>query len=181
LYQYYHPDQLSTCYSTVYYRKNNYTLQNQESFNNKTVYTVRRIKVAGNDIEVKSDYVPTFLHKVDSFKAITGLRIVWLNEVSSIEEGQKLIAKLELSNPLSYSITGNNLFLNYTFFKSKADYKTSGNISRAENKLPPGYKKSFDISISPPSQPGKYKLIFSFDQPWLGPTFASPFYEVEVK
>jgi hypothetical protein len=37
------------------------------------------------------------------------------------------------------------------------------------------------LTVSTPLKPGKYKLIFSFDQPLLGPTFASPFYEVEVK
>jgi len=181
LYQYYHPDQLSTCYSTVYYRKNNYTLQNQEAFNNKTVYTVRRIKIADNDIEVRSNYVPTFLHKVDSFKAITGLKIEWANEVNGLNRKQQMMATLKLSNPLSYSVAANNLFLNYTFFKSKTDYKTSENIPLTEKELPPGYKRSFDISLLLPSEPGKYKLIFSFDQPWLGPTFASPFYEIEVR
>lgn len=181
LYLYYHPDQLATCYSTVYYRKNNYTLQNTEAFNNKTIYTVRKIKVAADDIEVKSNYVPTFLHRVDSFKAINGLRISWLNKISAAKRDQKQILSLELSNPMNYSINGRNLFLDYTFSKSKTENKTSEFIALNEIELQPGYKKKIDITVSFPSEPGKYKLIFSFDQQWLGPTFASPFYEVEVK
>lgn len=181
LYQYYHPDQLATCYSTVYYRKNNYNLQNTEAFNNKTVYTIRKIKMADIDIEVKSNYVTTILHRVDSFKAISGLKISWTDKNITANAGEKRFARLQLSNPLSYSITGNNLFLNYTFFKSKSDYKTSENIALRETELQPGYKKYIDISLFFPSTPGKYKLIFSFDQPFLGPTFASPFYEIEVK
>ena len=181
LYQYYHPDQLATCYSTVYYRKNNYNLQNQEAFNNKTVYTVRRIKIAEDDSEVKSNYVPTFLHRVGSFKAITGLKIKWINTAGNGSKNEKRKAILELSNPLNYSIAGDNLFLNYTFFKSKTEYKTSENIPLQEKELQSGYKKELEINLSFPSEPGKYKLIFSFDQPWLGPTFASPFYEIGVK
>lgn len=181
LYLYYHPDQLATCYSTPYYRKNNYTLQNWEAFNNKTIYSVRKIKVADDDIEVKSNYVPTFLHRVDSFKAINGLRISWLNKFEKVNRNQKQIVRLELSNPMNYSINGKNLFLDYTFSKSKNENKTSEFIPLNEKELQPGYKKQIDIEILFPSEPGKYKLIFSFDQLWLGPTFASPFYEVEVK
>jgi hypothetical protein len=181
LYLYYHPDVLTTCYSTVYYRKNNYTLQNHEAFNNKEIYTVRKIKVADDDIEVKSNYVPTFLHKVDSFKAINGLRIAWLNQTATLNRNQKQIITLELSNQLNYPINGKNLFLDYTFSKSKTENKTSEFIPINEAELPPGYKKNIDIAVSFPPEPGKYKLIFSFDQQWLGPTFASPFYEVEVK
>jgi hypothetical protein len=181
LYLYYHPDELATCYSTVYYRKNNYTLQNHEAFNNKTIYTVRQAKVADDDIEVKSRYVPTFLHRVDSFKAVSGLKISWLNKTSTVNKNQKQNFTLELLNPMNYSIDGKNLFLNYTFSRSKTGNKTSEFIPLNETELQPGYKKNIDILVSVPSIPGKYKLIFSFDQQGLGPTFASPFYEVEVK
>jgi hypothetical protein len=181
LYLYYHPDQLATCYSTVYYRKNNYTIQNQEAFNNKTIYTVRQIKVADDDIEVKSNYVPTFLHRVDSFKAINGLRIIWLNKAATVNRNHKQVLTLELSNSMNYSIDGKNLFLDYTFSKSKTENKTSEFIPLNEKALEPGYRKRIEIPVLFPSEPGKYKLIFSFDQQWLGPTFASPFYDVEVK
>lgn len=181
IYAYYHPDQLSTSYSTVYFRKSDYVVKNQEAFNNKTIYTVRKIKMAEGDIEVKSNYVPTFLHKVDSFKAISGLKISWLNPLKVSDRNTHTIARIELRNPMNYSITGKNLFLNYTFFKSKSEFKTSENIPLPEKELSSGYKKTIDISVNFPVEPGNYRLIFSFDQPWLGPTFASPFYEIEVK
>lgn len=181
IYAYYHPDQLSTSYSTVYFRKSDYVFKNQQAFNNKTVYTVRKIKMAEDDFEVKSNYVPTFLHRVDSFKAITGLKILWLNEKNTVSKKQKLLANIQLSNPMKYSIDGENLFLNYTFFKSKSEFKTSENIPFSEKELSSRDKKTIDINVNFPAEPGNYRLIFSFDQPWLGPTFASPFYEVEVK
>jgi hypothetical protein len=181
IYAYYHPDQLSTSYSTVYYRKSNYTFQNQEAFNNKTVYTVRKIKMADDDIEVKSSYVPTFLHKVDSFKAISGLKISWLNQLKTVNKNTRGVVRIELTNPMNYAIDGKNLFLNYTFFKSKSEFKNSENIHLSEKELSPGYKKTIDINISFPTETGNCRMIFSFDQPWLGPTFASPFYEIEVK
>lgn len=181
IYAYYHPDQLSTSYSTVYFRKSIYTLRNDEAFNNKTVYTVRKFRVADDDIEIKTDYVPTFLHKVDSFKAISGLKILWLNETDTVNKNQEFVVNLQLSNPMKYSINGKNLFLNYTFFKSKSDFKTSENIPLLEKELSPAYKKDINIKLSLPKEPGTYKLIFSFDQPGLGPTFASPFYEIDVK
>jgi hypothetical protein len=181
IYAYYHPDQLSTSYSTVYYRKSDYLFTNQEEFNNKTVYTVRQIRRAEEDVEVKSNYVPTFLHKVDSFKAISGLKISWLKPLKDGNKNSQGVARIELANPMKYSIDGKNLFLNYTFFKSKSEFKTSENISFAEKELSPGYKKTININLSFPEESGRYKLIFSFDQPLLGPTFASPFYEIEVK
>src|SRR5215213_733710 len=157
IYSYYHPDQMSTSYSTVYYRKSNYTFQNLSVFNNRNIYTVRQGETDGEDIEVKSNYVPTFLHKVDSFKAINGLRITWKNKVKRVKSTQTSKAILELSNPMQYSINGNKLFVNYTFFKSKADHKTSENIWLNEEILPPGYKKWIEIKLMLPSTPGKYK------------------------
>jgi len=181
IYSYYHPDQFSSSYSTVYYRKSNYTFQSLEAFNNKTIYTVRQGKIDEGDIEVKSNYVATFLHKVDSFKAINGLRIKWVNKNENLKKAPLPKAVLELSNPMGYPINGNDLFLNYTFFKSKAEHTTSENILLGEASLPPGFKKTIEINLALPASPGKYKLIFSFDQPYLGPTFASPFYEVKVE
>ncbi|MGZ3847007.1 MAG: hypothetical protein ACXVBH_13175, partial [Flavisolibacter sp.] len=180
IYAYYHPDQMSTSYSTVYFRKSNYTFQNLEAFNDKTVYTVRQARISDNDIEVKSNYVSTFLHRVDSFKAINGLRIWWQNE-STLRAGEKRAAVVELSNPMNYTINGDGLFVNYTFFKSKDDRTTSANFPINEKTLPGGFKKTMKLPLITPTEPGKYKLIFSFDQPLLGPTFASPFYEVQVK
>ena len=181
IYSYYHPDEMSASYSTVYYRKSDYTFQNLGAFNNRNIYTVRQAKISDEDIGVKSNYVPTFLHKVDSFKAINRLKITWLNKRERVDSGQTIKAILQLSNPMNYSINGNKLFLNYTFFKSKSDHKTSANIFFEENKVPAGYKKTIEIKLVLPTTPGKYKLIFSFDQPDLGPTFASPVYEMEVK
>jgi hypothetical protein len=181
LYQYFYPDQLATCYSTIYYRKNNYGLQNWSVFNNKTVYVVRQIKMADGDFEVYTNYVPTFLHKVDSFKAINGLKISWLNKINVGKAGQKISATIELSNPMNYSINGNNLFLNYTFIKSKNDVMVSENIPVEEKELPQSFKKTQEIEMTWPNTPGKYKLVFSFDQYFLGPTFASPLYTVEIK
>lgn len=180
IYAYYHPDQMSTSYSTVYFRKSDYTFRNLEAFNNKTVYTVRQARMSDSDIEVNSDYVPTFLHKVDSFKAINGLKIEWKNK-ESLHAGEKRTADLELFNPMNYAVDGNNLFLNYTFFKTKDERTTSATFTVNEKTLPSGYKRSIQLPLITPTETGKYKLIFSFDQPLLGPTFASPIYEVEVK
>ena len=181
IYSYYHPDEMSTSYSTVYFRKSDYTFQNLAAFNNRNIYTIRQGRIAADDLEVNSDYVPTFLHAVDSFKAINGLKITWQNKYQTVQTGQRIKAILQLSNPMNYSIKGDKLFLNYTFFKSKSDHKTSENISLQEEILTPGFKKNIETELVLPITPGKYKLIFSFDQPYLGPTFASPFYEVEVK
>jgi hypothetical protein len=133
------------------------------------------------NFNMSSGYVPTFLHAVDSFKAINGLRIKWQNEYKMVKAGQTIKVILQLSNPMDYSIKGDKIFMNYTFFKSKADHKTSDNIPLKEELLAPGFKKDIEIKLVLPTIPGKYKLIFSFDQPYLGPTFASPFYEIEVK
>jgi hypothetical protein len=181
IYKYYHPDQLVTCYSSVFYRKNNYTLHTHQAFNNKTVYTVRQGKIAEDDIEVKSNYVPTFLHKLDSFKAITGLKILWKNEASAAKPGQTSNAVLELSNPLDYTVNGNHLFVNYTFFKTKNEHTTSENFPVNEQQLPPGFQKQKSVDLVFPKEAGKYRLIFSFDQPFVGPSFASSFYDVEIK
>lgn len=57
----------------------------------------------------------------------------------------------------------------------------SENIPVKEKELWPGYKKDTTIEIQLPPAAGKYRLIFSFSQPFTGPTFASPVYEIEIK
>jgi hypothetical protein len=181
LYKYYHPGELSTCFSSVYYRKSNYHLQSLELFNNKTVYTLRRNRVAEDDIEIKNNYDPAFLHTVDSFKSITGLKIRWLNPKEDAKSGEREKIILELSNPLTYPVNANNLFLNYTFFRSKRDFEISENFPLNEIELRPGFTKRYELPLAFPAQRGRYRLIFSFDQPFIGPAFSSRFHEIEVK
>ena len=84
-------------------------------------------------------------------------------------------------NPLDFTIDGKNLILDYTFSKSKTENYTSEFIPLNEQELKPGYKKDITTELHLPDKPGTYRLIFSFDQLYAGPTFASPFYEVEVE
>lgn len=179
LYKYHHPGELSTSYSTVYFRKTHYQFSNQSVFNNRSIFAIRKFKTLDTDIEVKSKYVPTFLQGVDSFKALSGLKIGWDKPFSKYGRSTKASITLGLSNPLHYSIDGNNLFLVYTFFKSKTEYHTSENIPFLEE-LKRGEKMNFTIEINLPEKPGTYRLIFSFTQPSMGPTFASPFYTIRV-
>lgn len=181
LYKYHHPDALSEGFSTLYYRKSNFGFQNENPFNNKTVYIVRGARTTENDIEVKNNYHSTFLQKLDSFKAITGLKIKWQNPITEGEKGKKIKATIELINPLHFSISATDLFLNYSFSKSKRDVMLSKNISVNEKELPAGYKKDTTIEMQLPQAAGKYRLLFSFNEPFTGPSFSSPFYEIEIK
>jgi hypothetical protein len=182
LYQYYHPAELSTCYSTINYRKNNFNLSDESLLNNKSVYAMREYRMADDDVEVKSGYVPTFLHKADSFRAVNGLKILWLNETKEGRAGGKIMARLQLSNPMGYAITADTtLCMNYTFFKTKFDHLTSGNIHLPDRQLPPGYSKALSKAIALPAQPGKYRLVFSFVQPSFLGNFGSAFFDITVK
>lgn len=181
IYKYHHPDELTESFSTVYYRKTNFSLQNEQPFNNKTVYIVSGGRTTENDTEVKNNYHSTFLHKLDSFKAITGLHIKWLNQINEGEKEKKIKATIELFNPLQFSIRGTDLFLNYSFSKLKTQQMLSENIPVNEKELWPGYKKDTTIEMQLPPTAGKYRLIFSFNEPFTGPTLASPFYEIEIK
>lgn len=180
LYKYYHPRELSTSYSTVYFRKTHYRFTDQSRFNNKTVYVVRRYGTSENAIEVKSNYVPTFLIRVDSFKTISALKIRWNQPFSKSDRNRKKIIVLELSNPLSYPINANNLFITYTFFLSRTDLHIAENIPLLMKELPAGYKAEFKIELILPEKPGTYKLMFSFNQAPFGPTFSSPLYTIHV-
>ena len=117
---------------------------------------------------------------MDSFKAITGLKIRWTVPANKLHRGQRIKVNLELLNPLDFTIDGKNLFLDYTFSKSKTENYTSEFIPLNEQELKPGYKKDISIDLRLPDKPGTYRLIFSFDQLYIGPSFASLFYEVEV-
>lgn len=180
LYKYFHPRELSTSYSTVYFRKTHYRFTDQSAFNNKSVYVVRRFRSSENDIEVKSNYVPTFLSSVDSFKTISALKIRWNQPFSKSDKNKKKIIILELSNPLSYPVSANNLFISYVFFRSRTDLHIAENIPVSVKELPAGYKAEFKIELVLPEKPGTYKLMFSFNQPSLGATFSSPVYTIHL-
>jgi hypothetical protein len=105
---------------------------------------------------------------------------LWLNKINVGDKGQTIKATIQLVNTSDYSINARNLFLNYSF-KNKAGVKASENIPLTETELQPGFKKNDTIDVELPTVSAKYKLVFSFDQYFLGPTFASPVYEIEVK
>jgi hypothetical protein len=184
LYKYYHPQEASLGYNTVNSRKNYFSLSPDEALlNNKKIYVASQSRMGENDIEVNNKYAVIYLHSLDSFKAVNGLKIFWKDNFKKGGAGEIFTTSVTLSNPSRITIeTGNRLFVNYSFIKTKKEqYVSESKLRLPDNILLPGYRKEIKLPVLLPKTPGKYKMIYSIVQPPFNGTFASSFFNIEVK
>lgn len=182
LYQYYHPYAATTSFNTINYRKNHYSISDDEAgLHNKKVYFSTGTKIDSADVFVANHYANTFLHALDSFKAVNALKIVWTNVIKNGSPGQEFSAFLAITNKKNYEIETNDLSVTYTFFKTRKDRHTSDKIALGKSNFSAGFKKNFKIALRLPQQRGKYRLVYSIVSPPFEGTLASNFFTVVVE
>ena len=183
MYQYYHPDVSATSFNTIIYRRNHFSISGDEGeINNKKVYVEVGAKIDSADLFITSPYTNTYLHLVDSFKAVNALKIEWPDVIKKGKPGEIFRIKLTILNKENYTVeSGDGLFLSYTFFKTRKERETSDPIAINEKNFAPGYRKNLDILLKLPEQPGKYQLLYSIVYPPFEGTLASKYFRVEVE
>jgi len=182
LYQYYHPEVSTTSFNTINYRRNHYSISNDEGYlNDKKVYLSTWKKLDSADIFIKNFYANTYLHLIDSFKAVNSLRIEWPKVIEHGSRGEQIKTTITLINKTGYAIEGKGLYITYTFFKTRKERVTSEKLSLNEKSLDPGYKRNIEVLLKLPKQSGKYKLLFSIVSPPFDGTLASKFFTMEIK
>ncbi|HUQ97623.1 MAG TPA: hypothetical protein VM010_08155, partial [Chitinophagaceae bacterium] len=151
------------------------------ALNNKTVLLVGTyLPQYTNFFETPSDTL--YIQKVDSFKAFNRLSLRWLQPIKQFRVGEKPVVILELSNAGTDTIQANDVRINYTFLKTRSDqYTPPGMLLVNEKKLPPGFKKTYQLPLQLAPTASAYRLLFSLVQPPLAGNFASPFYKLVIK
>ena len=182
LYQYYHPGVSTTSFNTIIYRKNHFSISDNElMMNNKKVYAEVGSKIDSSDLFITSAYTNTYLHLVDSFKAVNSLRIKWKNIVKQARPGEKINVLLSVNNTSTETIAGNGLGINYTFFKTRKERITSTTMLLNEKQFEQGIEKSLSLLLQLPEKKGKYRLIFSIAYPPFMGTLASNYFVINVQ
>jgi hypothetical protein len=181
LYKYYHPDVQTTGFNTINYRRNHFTISDDEiRLNNKTAYVEIGKKIDGSDLFMEGLYTNTYLHLVDSFKAVNALKIKWANAVKRGKPGEEIQAFLILRNSSEEVVTDSTLAIGYTFYRTRKDKITSSPAPISKKEFVPNEEIKKDIVLRLPSRPGKYRLVFSVNYyPFQG-TLASDYYNVIV-
>jgi hypothetical protein len=182
LYQYYHPDVSTSSYNTINYRRNHYSISDDEPMlNNKKVYYGTVIKIDSADIFVNNKIAPTYLHLIDSFKAVNSLRADWPDAVRKARAGDEREINLSLENKLSQRLVTKYTYLEYVFYKTRKERILS------EKKLIPfesfaaGEKKNLQLTLQFPKEQGKYYLVFSILSIPFDGTLGSEFYHIKVE
>ena len=118
LYKYYHPNVQTTGYNTINYRRNQFTISDDEvQLNGKKAFVELDQKIDSSDIFVEGSYTSIYLHPVDSFKAVNALKIQWLNPQKIGKRGEEIRALLNIVNTAKVNIGADtSLRLSYTFF-----------------------------------------------------------------
>ena len=182
LYQYYHPTGFATSFNTIIYRKNHFSISDNEiMMNNKSVYVEVGSKIDSSDLFITSPYTNTYLHLVDSFKAVNSLRIKWKNIVKEARPGEKINVLLSVTNTATETIMADGLGINYTFFKTRKERMTSATMPLKEKRFEQGIEKSLSLIIQGPEKKGKYRLIFSIVYPPFMGTLASGYFVINVQ
>ncbi|HEV8285517.1 MAG TPA: glycosyltransferase family 39 protein [Chitinophagaceae bacterium] len=182
IYSYYHRNALISDYNTVEYRKTYFNYSNDETLlNNKRVYLYDRSKIEQRDV-AETKMIPTCLQILDSFRAVNNLKIQWKNQEKQMRPGDSTEALLTLSNIGNERINLSGLYINYTFFKTRKNFKSSENrVALSAEELLPGGKQLIKIQIKAPSTPGKFRLLYSVIQKPIEGTIASPYFNVVIK
>jgi hypothetical protein len=182
LYKYYNPNVATTSFNTINYRRNHYTLSDDEAqLNNEKVYLYTENKMDSADIFVANAYVNTYLHLLDSFKAINVLKIEWPSIITRGKTGEEIKTIITINNKRPYEIDADKLYLRYTFFKTRKEQQSSPGVLISERRFPPGYKKNMQVLLKLPQQAGNYRLVYSIVSPPFEGTLASHFFTIKVK
>lgn len=183
LYKYYHPSVQTTGYNTINYRRNHFTMADEEILlNNRKAFIELNHKIDSSDIFVTSRYTNVYLHLVDSFRAINALKIRWNNPFKKGKSGEEKRVWLTIINTAEEPIIAENGFkLSYTFFKTRKDKKTSVSGLLTKKNFDPGQKTNVTFQLKMPDKKERYRLIFSFEYyPFQG-TLASDYFDVIVE
>jgi hypothetical protein len=130
----------------------------------------------------KTPYDTIFVQRLPSYKAVSALKMQWLQPVTAFKRSETPMVAVTVQNTGKDTVSMSGLAINYTFLKSRGKTSASGNnLPFAEPFLPPGYKKEFLLKLQAPREPENYHLVFSVVQPPMAGSFASPFYDVQVE
>jgi hypothetical protein len=184
LYQYYHPDVITSGYNTNNYRKTHYNISDDEQkMNGKNVWLVTEHKIDSADKRFSNSFKPISLHRIAGFPAVNSLKIEWANVVKQGKKGSMVEAKIRLRNIAQSSILSPyKTTIGYTFFKTRKEkFTTDSNMPVNNGAIAPGTIKEYNVPLQLPNEAGKFKLLFSVVMPPFAGTLASPFYEIEVE
>jgi hypothetical protein len=184
LYKYYHRSEDVTAYNTIPERRNYFNLSDdEEKLNNRDVLIATGYQFGKYERSITGFSDSMYLYKLDSFKAVNALKLLWTNKIDKARMGEIFEVRLNLVNSSNYTVSSSNkLFINYTFIKTRKEFETSKTLLPiTDNDLIPGYNKPISLRLVMPGSSGKYRLIFSIVQAPFAGTFASPIYNVEVE
>lgn len=180
LYQYYLAEN-PWDYNTVNYRKTDFNLRSDAFLNNQSVLLASKYPLSKKDNFFKTPYVNLYVQQLDSFKAVNALHLAWTNAEAYLKPTSTATFSLVLNNSGRDTITTDNLYISYTFIKTRMELSTLQKpMPFTEKYIVPGSSKLFQLPIMLPKEKGTYRLLFSIVQPPLSGSFASPVYSVTV-
>lgn len=188
LYRFYHPDAQTFGYNTRYYRKTQYSINDlDQALDGKNIFWF--IDNATPDasrgiIGLESGYRSGVLQPIDSFNAISHLRIEAANLPNTLIAGKTYTVQLWVSNSGTDTIFNRKQALHLEYSFSPLSYTVNpgaGSWPFPLEKMAPATKFQMTVSIVAPTQAGKNRLLFSFKNGILEGNFASPYYSVEIK
>jgi len=185
LYRFYHPDVTTIGYNTKSYRKTHYDLiAADQQLNNKEVWIYRDGDTSSANINVASAFRLGTLERVDSFTAVSTLKLTPLNLPKEAKAGSRISVNIELANESRQTFSNRNQRLQFDYSFSRYSYQFENSpqsFAIPDSIITPGYRKQFTIEVQIPSDPGTHRLLLSIVNGSLQGNFASPYYPVRVR
>lgn len=185
LYRFYHPDVTTIGYNTKSYRKTHYDLiAADQQLNNKEVFIYRDGDTSSAHINVASAFRPGTLERVDSFTAVSTLKLTPLNLPEEAKAGSRISVNIELVNESRQTFSNRDQRLQFDYSFSRYSYQFENSPQRfaiPDSIITPGYRKQFTIEVQIPSDPGTHRFLLSIVNGSLQGNFASAYYPVRVQ
>ena len=185
LYMYYNKGAKALGYNTKNYRKSNFNLTDDCTFAGQPLWYFKR----GNEIEdtslpyIRTKYMPGALIPIKHYTCVNDLKITHSPIPEILKAGSSYNITVTVENKSDRIITiYDPLKVDYAFFVAKydfinssEDYDIPGNVFHAKE------KKTINVHLQAPENPGKYKILFSIKNGMLPGNFASAFFHVTVE
>ncbi len=185
LYRFYHPDVTTIGYNTKSYRKTHYDLISaDQQLNNKEVWIYRDGDTSSVNTNVASAFRPGTLEKVNSFVAVSTLKLTPLDLPKEAKAGSRIPVTVELTNNSQQEFVNrdNRLQFDYSFSRYSYQFENSPQpFAISDSVIGPGYRRQFVIEVQIPQDPGTHRFLLSIVNGSLQGNFASQYYPVRVQ
>lgn len=183
IYHYYHPNTTSLGYSTKYYRKTQYSINDAEYLLNGKKVLWFNDTASVERQKIHSPFKSGNLVPINPYRSVNGLKVEANNLPESLRTDDTADIEIIVKNTgMKDIINDGQISISYSFSKYSYVVDEGAGIFQIQKTIiPPGYEMKVPIKLIAPAKKGATRLLFSINNGMLSGNFASPYYKINIE